>query len=94
MDEQQAPHLPAKARLSWHISRLSLEPGGASWLATASKGGRVAVIRLPALHDPSQEAAWLAEIEARFDAAAFDPLQAEYGSGAPPTGCSVGPKRV
>lgn len=81
MDEQRAPHLPGKARLNWHILRLALEPGGASWLVTALKGGRVAVIHLPALREQSQEALWLAEIEARCEAEAFDPLLAEYPPG-------------
>jgi hypothetical protein len=72
---ERAPHLPPKARLSWHISRLSLSPDGSTWVATAWKGSRVAVIRLPPLTDAKLEEAWLAQIEASFEAGAFNATQ-------------------
>jgi len=72
---ERAPHLPAKAKLSWHISRLSLSPDGLGWLATGWKGNRVAVIRLPALTDPLFEDAWLSQIENTFEAGAVDATQ-------------------
>ena len=59
MDFERVPHLPPKAKLSWHISRLSLSPDGSTWIATAWKGNRVAIIRLPPLTDASSEDAWL-----------------------------------
>lgn len=78
MIDERAPHVPAKTLLSWRISRLRLDPSGRVWLATASKGGRVAVIPLPLLDDPKDEAAWLARIEASFEAEAFDPTTYSY----------------
>ena len=76
MDFERAPHLPPKAKLSWHISRLSLSPDGSTWIATAWKGNRVAIIRLPPLTDASSEDAWLTQIENTFEAGAFDATQA------------------
>jgi hypothetical protein len=76
---EPALHLPAKAKLTWRISRLRLDASGRSWLATGLKGGRVAVIELPELSSPQHEEAWLAKIEASFEATKFDPLQADYG---------------
>ena len=73
MTSERAFHLPAKARLSWRILRLRLDANGSTWLATGTKGGRVAVIPLPALIDAELEEAWLAQIEASFEAQAFDP---------------------
>ena len=73
MTSERAFHLPAKARLSWRILRLRLDASGRTWSATGTKGGRVAVIELPSLLDAEQEEAWLAQIEARFEAEAFDP---------------------
>ncbi|HEX3773608.1 MAG TPA: hypothetical protein VHV51_04035 [Polyangiaceae bacterium] len=78
MASEPALHLPAKAKLSWRISRLRLAASGTSWLATGSKGGRVAVIELPALSSADQEDAWLAQIEASFEAQKFDPLRIDY----------------
>ena len=75
MEFERAPHLPPKAKLSWRISRLSLSPDGASWVATGWKGNQVAVILLPPLTDPESEEAWLAQIESRFEAGAFDATQ-------------------
>ena len=72
MEFERAPHLPPKAKLSWHISRLSLAPDGSGWFATGWKGNRVAIIRLPPLTDPRSEDAWLTQIEDRFEAGAFD----------------------
>jgi hypothetical protein len=72
---EQDLHLPAKARLSWYISRLRLDAANAVWIATGCKGGLVAVIPLPPLLAPEQEEAWLAELEASFEAHAFDPTQ-------------------
>ena len=74
MDIERAPHLPTKGRLSWHISRLSLDPDGSGWFATGWKGNRVAVIRLPPLSDARSEDAWLNQIEAGFEASAFDSI--------------------
>ena len=71
MKPERLPHVPAKSRLSWRICRLRLETAG--WLATGSKGSRVAVIQLPELADPAFEDAWVAEIEARFEEQAFEP---------------------
>lgn len=70
-------HLPPKAMLTWRISRLTLNPASA-WIATAYKGSRVSVITLPPLEDPAQERSWLAELEALFEANAFDPTQDPY----------------
>jgi len=70
-------HLPPKSMLTWRISRLTLDPTS-SWIATAYKGSRVSVIALPPLEDPAQEQAWLADLEARFEAHAFDPTQDPY----------------
>lgn len=78
MEFERAPHLPSKAKLTWHISRLLLDPSGTVWRATGLKGGRVAVIPLPPLPEADREEAWLAEIEARFEAQAFDPIQHQY----------------
>jgi len=75
---EPALHLPAKAKLTWRISRLRLDETGTAWLATGSKGGRVAVIRLPELTSPAHESTWLAQIEARFAASEFDPLVNDY----------------
>ena len=75
MEFERAPHLPPKAKLSWHISRLSLSADGASWFATGWKGNRVAVIRLPPLTDARSEDAWLSQIESTFEAGAFDATQ-------------------
>ncbi|HEX3852430.1 MAG TPA: hypothetical protein VHW01_15780 [Polyangiaceae bacterium] len=75
MEFERAPHLPPKARLSWHISRLSLSHDGSTWFATAWKGNRVAVIRLPPFTDAQLEEAWLAQIESSFEAGAFDATQ-------------------
>ena len=75
MEFEPAPHLPPKAKLSWHISRLSLSPDGSGWLATGWKGNRVAIIRLPPLTDPRSEDAWLNQIESSFEAGAFDATQ-------------------
>jgi hypothetical protein len=72
---ERAPHLPPKAKLSWHISRLSLAPDGSSWLATGWKGNRVAVILLPPHTDARSEDAWLSQIENTFEAGAFDATQ-------------------
>lgn len=72
MEFERAPHLPPKAKLSWHISRLSLSADGSGWLATGWKGNRVAVIRLPPLTDARLEEAWLTQIENTFEAGAFD----------------------
>jgi hypothetical protein len=72
---ERAPHLPPKAKLSWHISRLSLSADGSGWFATGWKGNRVAVIRLPPLTDPRSEDAWLSQIENTFEAGAFDATQ-------------------
>ncbi len=83
MTDERAPHMPAKAQLSWRISRLRLDPTGRVWLATGSKGSRVAVIQLPLLDDPRDEPAWLAQIEAAFDAHAFDPTSHGYGEPLP-----------
>jgi hypothetical protein len=69
---ERAPHLPAKGKLSWHISRLSLDRDGSGWFATGWKENRVAVIRLPALTDARSEEAWLNQIEICFEASAFD----------------------
>ena len=71
----------SKARLSWCITRLCLEPEGRYWRATASKGGRVAVARLPELNSADEEAAWLARIEAEFERNAKDPMAESYGPG-------------
>jgi hypothetical protein len=70
-----APHLPPKAKLSWRISRLSLNADGSGWFATGWKGNRVAVILLPPLVDPGSEDAWLEQIESTFEAGAFDATQ-------------------
>jgi len=75
VDFERAPHLPPKAKLSWRISRLSLSPDGLGWFATAWKGNRVAIIRLPPLTDPRSEDAWLTQIENTFEAGAFDATQ-------------------
>src|SRR6478609_9181815 len=75
VDFERAPHLPSKAKLSWQISRLSLDEDGSGWFATGWKGNRVAVIRLPPLSDPRSEAAWLSQIEDTFEAGAFDATQ-------------------
>jgi len=72
---ERAPHLPPKAKLSWHISRLSLDRDGTGWFATGWKGNRVAIIRLPALSDARSEDAWLSQIESSFEAGAFDATQ-------------------
>jgi len=76
VDFERAPHLPPKAKLSWHISRLSLDSDGTGWFATGWKGNRVAVIRLPPLDQAHSEDAWLSQIESSFEAAAFDATQA------------------
>jgi len=75
---EQDLHLPAKARLTWYISRVRLDAASAVWIATGSKDGRVAVIPLPPLLSPEQEEAWLAQIEASFESHAFDPTQHSY----------------
>lgn len=75
MDFERAPHLPPKAKLSWHISRLSLDRDGSSWFATGWKGNRVAIIRLPPLTNADSEDAWLKEIESSFEAGSFDATQ-------------------
>ena len=75
MEFERAPHLPAKAKLSWRISRLSLSADGSEWIATGWKDNRVAIIRLPPLTDPRAEDAWLAQIESTFEAGAFDATQ-------------------
>lgn len=75
MEFERAPRLPPKAKLSWHICRLSLSPDGSTWFATGWKGDRVAVIRLPPLTDALLEEAWLAQIESAFEAGAFDATQ-------------------
>ena len=75
MEFERAPHLPPKAKLSWHISRLSLSADGSGWFATGWKGNRVAVIRLPPLTDARSEEAWLSQIEQLFEAGAFDATQ-------------------
>lgn len=75
MEFERAPHLPTKAKLSWHISRLSLDRDGTGWFATGWKGNRVAIIRLPALSDARSEDAWLSQIESSFEAGAFDATQ-------------------
>ena len=86
---ERAPHLPGKAKLTWHISRLLLDASGTVWFATGLKGGLVAVIPLPSMTEPPPtpdsglENAWLAEIEAAFEANAFDPIQREYLEGLP-----------
>jgi len=72
---ERAPHLPSKAKLTWHISRLSLDRDGSGWFATGWKGNRVAVIRLPQLPDANSEEAWLNQIESSFEAGAFDATQ-------------------
>jgi len=79
--EGPALHLPAKAKLTWRICRLRLDESGTAWLATGSKEGRVAVIRLPELTNPAHEQSWLAQIEARFAAGEFDPLIGDYQEG-------------
>jgi hypothetical protein len=76
VDFERAPHLPPKAKLSWRISRLLLGADGTSWFATGWKGNQVAVILLPLLTDPRLEEAWLAEIESKFEAGAFDATHA------------------
>jgi hypothetical protein len=75
VDSERPPHLPPKAKLSWHISRLSLNRDGTAWFATGWKGNRVAVIRLPPLTDARSEDAWLHQIESSFEAGAFDATQ-------------------
>ena len=75
MEFERAPHLPPKAKLSWHICRLSLNRDGTGWFATGWKGTRVAVIPLPPLSDPRLEDAWLRQIESSFEAGAFDAMQ-------------------
>ncbi|HEY3253898.1 MAG TPA: hypothetical protein VGJ91_08130 [Polyangiaceae bacterium] len=77
MEFEWAPHLPPKAKLSWHISRLSLSADGTGWFATGWKGNRVAVIRLPPLTDARSEDAWLSQIENTFEAGAFDAMAGE-----------------
>lgn len=81
MNFERAPRLPAKARLTWKISRLRLDESGTEWRATGCKGGRVSIVALPPLpaaSSPDGEEAWLATIEARFEAHAFDPTDEEY----------------
>lgn len=68
----------SKARLSWCITRLCLEADGHYWRATASKGGRIAVARLPELTSTEDEPAWLARIEAEFERNAKDPIDESY----------------
>lgn len=82
MKFEPALHLPAKAKLTWRITRLCLAADGASWLATGSKDDRVAVIRLPQLSDPQLEHDWLKSIETEFETHGFEPLtgQHEYAS--------------
>ena len=80
---ERAPQLPAKAKLTWQISRLILDASGTVWFATASKGGRVAVTALPLLSDASREAEWLVEIESAFELQSFDPAQCEDGVASP-----------
>jgi hypothetical protein len=80
---EPAPHLPAKAKLTWAISRLRLGASGTSWFATAWKGGRVAVIELPTLVSAEYEEAWLAQIEASFERHKFDPLEFPYAEQLP-----------
>ena len=75
MEFERAPHLPPKAKLSWRISRLSLNPDGSAWFATGWKDNRVAVIRLPPLTDVRLEEAWLIQIESSFEAEALDAMQ-------------------
>jgi hypothetical protein len=75
VDFERAPHLPSKAKLTWHISRLSLNRDGSGWFATGWKGNRVAVIRLPPFTDARSEDAWLRQIESSFEAGAFDSTQ-------------------
>lgn len=77
MDFERAPHLPAKAKLTWHISRLSLDPDGSGWFATGWKGHRVAIIRLPPLTDARLEEAWLNQIENSFESGAFDAVHSD-----------------
>jgi len=77
VDFERAPHLPPKAKLSWRISRLSLDRDGSSWFATGWKGHRVAIIRLPPLTDPHSEDAWLSQIENSFEAGAFDAVHSD-----------------
>ena len=77
MDLERAPHLPPKAKLSWHISRLSLDRDGSGWFATGWKGHRVAVIRLPPLVDARSEEAWLRQIENSFEEGAFDAVHSD-----------------
>jgi hypothetical protein len=77
--------MPAKARLSWRIYKLRFDESSEQttgstgvWWATAAKGDRVAVIQLPELKDPSQEEAWIAEIEARLEQNAADATSGVY----------------
>lgn len=74
MPFQRLPRVPSKAGLTWRIARLRLDENGMVWSATAVKGGRVAVARLPPLLEPSTEDAWLATIESAFEASAQDPI--------------------
>ena len=81
MNFERAPRLPAKARLTWKISRLQLDESGTQWRATGCKDGRVSVVALPPLPTVSSadcEEAWLAAIEAQFEAHAFDPTGEDY----------------
>ncbi len=80
MKSERVPHMPAKSMLSWRISRLRLDVDGVRWLATGSKGNRVAVIQLPELLHPDLEAAWISEIEERFEQHAFDSFSDEPAS--------------
>jgi len=75
---ERMPRVPSKATLTWRIARLYLDESGRFWLATAFKGERVAVVRLPPLPDPALEPAWLANIEATLEQNARDPTAEDY----------------
>lgn len=70
---ERMPRVPAKSRLSWRIARLSLDDSGKFWSATAVKGDRVSVVRLPQQLETWTEEVWLARVEAAFEQGAHDP---------------------
>lgn len=76
---ERMPRVPSKSAMTWRIARLYLDESGCFWLATAFKGERVAVVRLPPLSDPALEDAWLADIEATLEQNARDPMAEDYG---------------
>jgi hypothetical protein len=70
--------MPEKSRLTWRIAGLRLDSKRGTWLATGFKEHRVSVILLPHRDDAASDEAWLAVLEAAFEAGARDPAAENY----------------